>query len=457
MDIWRMSATALLEGYADGSLSPVDAMEAVLDRVNAVNPALNAIFVLRAEEAMTAARASEARWHANSPTGALDGVPVTVKDSIALAGWPYWRGTRGRVGTVSQDDAPPAARLKEAGAIVFGKTTMPDYGLLPAGVSSAHGTTRNPWNLSMNTGGSSSGAAAAIASGMGPASIGTDLAGSVRLPAAHCGIFAIKPSSGVVPHTPASLTRVAGPMTRTVADAALMLSVLSRPDPHTATPGGSLPAAIRAADPRGMRIGLLMGRGFGGEVEAGVAELILRAAELLREAGALIIEASDPVKPDLRGHLETVFAVKAAMERDELAQSARPKTLDYISAVCDAGDVISAKSYIEAIEGIEHAKAFYRDNLSSFDLVISPVMPVAGFPAEYLGAQQDMPLHHLSFTAITNQLGWPAASIFCGFATGGIPVGMHITGSNGKDANILALAAWYERARGFDAGFPTIQ
>lgn len=451
-----MSATALLDGFAEGSFSPVDAMKAVLDRVDAVNPALNAIFVLRADEAMAAARASEARWRAKAPSGALDGIPVTVKDSIALAGWPYWRGTRGRMGTLSKDDSPPAARLKEAGAIIFGKTTMPDYGLLPSGVSSAHGTTRNPWNLSMNTGGSSSGAAAAVASGMGPASIGSDLAGSVRLPAAHCGIFGMKPSSGTVPHSPPSSTRVAGPLTRTVADAVLMLSVLSKPDADTGASGGSLPGIIPAADVRGMRIGLLMGRGFGEEVEVGVADLILSAANLLRGAGAVVVETSDPVKTELRGHFETVFAVKAAMERDELPQPARSETLEYISSVCDGGDAVSAKRYVEAVEGIERAKALYRETLAGFDLVISPVMPVAGFPAEALGARQDSPLHHLSYTAITNQLGWPAASIFCGFAPDGLPVGMQITGSNGKDVDILALAAWYERARAFAAGFPVL-
>ncbi|MDI6029236.1 amidase [Corticibacterium sp. UT-5YL-CI-8] len=453
-DIWQMSAMGLLDGFADGSLSPVDAMKAVLDRVDAVNPIVNAIFELRAEEAMAAARASEVRWLAKAPSGALDGLPVTVKDSIALAGWPYWRGTRGRIGTTSKDDAPPAARLKEAGAIIFGKTTMPDYGLLPSGLSSAHGTTRNPWNFSMNTGGSSSGAAAAVASGMGPASIGSDLAGSVRLPAAHCGIFGMKPSGGVVPHSPPSSTRVAGPLTRTVADAVLMLSVLSKPDKETGASGGSLPGVIPAADVQGMRIGLLIGKGFGDEVEAGVANPILRAADLLRDAGAVVIEASDPVKTDLRGHLETVFAVKAAMERDELPRSARSETLEYISSVCDAGDAVSAKRYVEAMEGIERAKAVYRDSLSGFDLVISPVMPVTGFPAEALGARQDSPLHHLSYTALTNQLGWPAASIFCGFAPDGLPVGLQITGKNGKDVDVLALAAWYERARGFEAGFP---
>lgn len=454
--IWQMSATALLAGYASGRLSPVDAMEAVLARIDAVNPALNAFFVVRADEAIQAARDSEARWHAKAPIGALDGVPVSIKDSIAMVGWPYWRGTKGRVGTVSGQDSPPAARLREAGAIFFGKTTMPDYGLLGSGVSSAHGTTRNPWNLAMNTGGSSSGAGAAVASGMGPAAIGSDLAGSVRLPASHCGIFALKPSQGAVPHTPPSSTRVAGPMTRTVADAALLMSVLSKPDEASHGSGASLPASIAPADVRGLRIGLLMGQGFGDEVEAGVAELVHRAADLFRQAGAAVGEMRDPIRPELLDDFRSVFTVKAAMERDELPPPVRALTLDCISAVCDEGDGVSAKRFLRAMEGIEKAKAVYRDASVPFDFILSPVMPVAGFAAEAVGPQADMPLRHLSFTAITNQLGWPAASICCGFTAEGLPVGLQIAGSMGTDADILALAAWYEQARGFDPGFPVI-
>lgn len=454
--LWQMSATALLAGYASGRLSPVDAMEAVLARIDAVNPALNAFFVVSADEAIQAARDSEARWRVGAPMGVLDGVPVSIKDSIAMAGWPYWRGTKGRVGTTSSLDSPPVARLKEAGAILFGKTTMPDYGLLASGVSSAHGTTRNPWNISMNTGGSSSGAGAAVASGMGPASIGSDLAGSVRLPASHCGIFALKPSQGAVPHTPHSSARVAGPMSRTVADAALLLSVLSRPDAETAASGGALPASVATAEVRGLRIGLLIGKGFGDEVDPAVSELVSRAAGLFGLAGALVHEMRDPIRPELLDDIRSVFTVKAAMEREELPPDARSLTLDTITRFCDEGDGVSAKRYLQAVEGIERAKAGFREASSGFDFILSPVMPVVGFPAEAVGPEEDMPMRHLSFTAITNQLGWPAASICCGFTADGLPVGLQIAGVMGRDADILALAAWYEQARGFDPGFPVI-
>ena len=261
--MWALSATNLIAAFADGSLSPVDVMQSTLDRVTAVNPAINALFEIRAEQALAAAQLSEERWRKNAPVGPLDGVPVTIKDSVAAEGWPYWRGIRARVGTpFSTADSPPAARLKEAGAIIFAKTTMPDFGLLASGISSAHGITRNPWNLRKNTGGSSSGGAAAVAAGLGPLTVGSDLAGSVRLPAAQCGLFTLKPGKGVVPHLPPSSTRVAGPISRTVADAALMLSVLSLPDARALEPGASISPDISPLDVKGLKIGLLMDMGF---------------------------------------------------------------------------------------------------------------------------------------------------------------------------------------------------
>lgn len=456
MNIWEMTSTALMDAFASGTLSPVEAMEATLARVSQVNPALNAFFVVRADEALAAARESEKRWRAGTPVGALDGLPVSVKDSIAVAGWPYWRGTLARKGTVSSEDAPPAARLKEAGAIIFAKTTMPDFGLLPAGVSSAHGITRNPWNPATNTGGSSAGAAAAVASGMGSVSIGSDLAGSVRLPASHCGLFTLKPSTGAVPHMPVSTTRVAGPLTRTVADAALALSVIARPDPRTSEPGMAVPAAIAPKDVRGLRIGLLSDMGCGLAVEPAVAALIDRAAALFQANGAEIVPMPAPLDFDLLGDLNRYFAVRAAIERDELPAAKRRQALDYISRYCDMGDAVTAKDYLAIVERLERAKRLYREALSPFDFVISPTMPVAGFAAEALGAQPDAPIAHIGFTALANQVGWPAASICCGFSPDGLPVGLQITGTIDRDVDVLALSAWYEQARGFEPGFPDI-
>src|ERR1700680_4363011 len=178
------------------------------------------------------ATSSARRGRAGDPLSPLDGVPITIKDNIATRGVPTPIGTAAGDMTPAAADAPPSARVREAGCVLVGKTAMPDYGMLASGVSSLHGITRNPWNLARNTAGSSSGAGAAIVAGYGPLALGTDIGGSVRLPAAYNGIFALKPSLGRVPIYPPYLGRVTGPMTRNVRDAALLLRELAKPDPR---------------------------------------------------------------------------------------------------------------------------------------------------------------------------------------------------------------------------------
>lgn len=452
MDLWKFSARELLDGYARGSISPVEAMRSTLERAATVNPKINAFFEIRAEQALQAAHASEARWRRGAPLGALDGVPLSIKDSVAAEGWPCWRGTKARVGTVSTYDSPPAARLKEAGAIIFAKTTMPDFGLLPSGISSAHGVTRNPWNLEMNTGGSSSGAAASVAAGAGSMSIGTDLGGSVRLPAAHCGLFAHKPTSGLVPHIPVSTARVAGPLARTVADAALMLSVISQPDRRTQEPAGPTAPEVEPLHPAGLRIGLLLDMGCGPQVEPETAHLVEAAARLLEAQGASLHVVARPLDFEISPLFEQIFAVKAALERDELPASRNRETLDFINRRCDLGDGLDAKAYVRAAEEMDKAKAAFAAALSPFDFVLSPVLPVAGFPADAPGADPQQPERHIGFTALVNQIGWPAASICCGFTGSGLPVGLQIIAQKNRDVEILALSATYEKLRGFTPG-----
>ncbi|MEO8155812.1 MAG: amidase family protein, partial [Rhizobacter sp.] len=216
-----LSAIELLSAYTGKALSPVEVVRAVLQHIEQCEPKMHATYALDPLGALAQAEASQARWLRGEPQGALDGVPVTIKENIATRGVPTPLGTAATQLVPAERDAPPAARLREAGAVILGKTTMPDYGMLSSGLSSFHPLTRNPWDLSKNPGGSSAGAAAASAAGYGPLHIGTDIGGSVRLPASWCGIFALKPSLGRVPICPPYAGRVAGPMTRSVQDAAL--------------------------------------------------------------------------------------------------------------------------------------------------------------------------------------------------------------------------------------------
>src|SRR5260221_4109149 len=261
-----LSAVQVAAQYASGALSPVDVANGCLKRIEAWEPRLNAMYRVDREGALAAAKSAEARWRANQPLSALDGVPVTIKENIYTKGDPAPIGTGANADAAPQPaDAPPAARLREAGCVILGKTTMPDFGMLSAGVSSIHGITRNPWNTSRNTSGSSSCAGAAAAAGYAPLHLGTDIGGSVRLPATHCGIFALKPSLGRVPVYPPYLGRVVGPMTRSVADAALLMNVIARPDPRDFM---SLPAdlqdfAVTSPSEKELRIGFLPDHGVG--------------------------------------------------------------------------------------------------------------------------------------------------------------------------------------------------
>jgi aspartyl-tRNA(Asn)/glutamyl-tRNA(Gln) amidotransferase subunit A len=224
-----LSAVDLIAGYRAKQFSPSEVMEEVLAHVAVWEPHIKALYLYDPEGARAAARASTDRWQKGEHVGTLDGVPVTIKDNIATKDQPVPLGAASVKLVPSPKDAPPAARLREAGAIIFSKTTMPDYGMLVSGVSSLHGITRNPWDLARNPAGSSSGAGAGMAAGYAPLAIGTDIAGSVRLPAAYNGVFGLKPSLGRIPIYPPFLGRIVGPITRTVMDAALLMTVLRGP------------------------------------------------------------------------------------------------------------------------------------------------------------------------------------------------------------------------------------
>src|SRR5512143_3115752 len=229
-ELHDMTATDLLAAYKTKKLSPVEAVDAVITHIEKWEPRLKALYAPDFEGSRKVAKGSERRWQAGKPQGALDGVPITIKENIATKGVPVPLGTAATELVPAAADAPPAARVREAGAVILAKTTMPDYGMLSSGRSSFHPLTRNPWNLAWNPGGSSAGGGAAAAAGYGPLHIGTDIGGSVRLPASWNGIFTLKPSNGRVPVDPPFLGRIVGPMTRTVADSALLLAEIARPD-----------------------------------------------------------------------------------------------------------------------------------------------------------------------------------------------------------------------------------
>lgn len=255
---------------------------------------------------------------------------------------------------------------------------------------------------------------------------------------------------------PPSATRVAGSITRTVTDAALLLSVLSRPDPRFPEPGGSTAPDLAPLAIEGLNIGVLMDMGFGPPTEPDVALLVERAVLLFQAHGARLMRIPPPVKFDVFPDLDRSFSAKAAIERDGLPPERRAETLPFMIRYCDAGDALSAKDYLLATDAIDRARSAFASALSPFDFVLSPVLPRAGFPAEALGSDPDYPSRHISFTCLVNQAGWPADSICCGFTPEGLPVGLQIIGGPGTDAAILRLSRAYEQRRGFDPGFPSL-
>src|SRR6478735_2760487 len=285
-----LSAVDLIAGYRAKQFSPSEVLEDVLAHIAVWEPHIKALYLFDPEGARATAKASTDRWNKGEPVGTLDGVPVTIKDNIATKDQPVPLGAASVTLVPSPKDAPPAARLREAGAIIFSKTTMPDYGMLSSGLSSFHPLTRNPWDLSKNPGGSSSGAGAAGAAGYGPLHLGTDIGGSVRLPACWCGLVALKPSLGRVPVDPPYIGRVAGPMTRTVADSALLMAELSRPDArdHMSLPAADIDWSAGPLEPKGLRIALYLDAGSGLPVDPEVKAAVEAAARRFADAGAKV-------------------------------------------------------------------------------------------------------------------------------------------------------------------------
>ena len=417
--IHDMTAAELLAAYKSKKLSPVDAVDGVIARINAWEPKLKALYAPDFGAARKAARESEARWRKGSPQGALDGVPVTIKENIATRGVPVPLGTAATELVPAASDAPASARVREAGAILLAKTTMPDYGMLSSGRSSFHPLTRNPWNLAWNPGGSSAGAGAAAAAGYGPLHLGTDIGGSVRLPACWNGIFTLKPSLGRVPVDPPYFGRAIGPMTRTVADACLLMAELSRPDArdHMSLPPADIDWSAGPLEPKGLKIGLHLDAGSGLPVEAETKAAVEAAARLFALAGAEIAPVAPFLSPEMLRLQDLFWRVRSWVDFSALSHARQAMVLPFIADWCRGGADVSGPMVIKGVANYMAIRAATVAATQPFDFVISPVSPVPTYPAEWETPTNDVnrPLEHISFTMPYNMSEQPAASINCGY------------------------------------------
>ena len=458
-DLCWLPATEMAAAIRARKLSPVELVDALIGRIHQLNPAVNAYCTLAEEAARQAARAAEAAVLRGDNMGLLHGVPVSIKDLLFTSAVRTMRGSRIYEQFVPDHDAPSVAKLKASGAILLGKTTTPEFGWKGATDSPLTGVSRNPWNRARSCGGSSGGAAAAVAAGMGPLAVGTDGAGSIRIPASFCGIVGLKPSRGrvaVYPPSAVGFLSHAGPMTRTVRDAALMLSVMAGPDARDPlsieTPPEDYLAACEGAveGMKGLRVAWSADLGYA-PVDPEVRRLTEAAAHRFEELGCEV-EAVDPGWDNPHEwHAVLWCAVNGGRHAQRLAERPEwiePSLREFIEraqrhSAIDLGQALLARTAF-----YEQARVF----MARYDLLLTPTMPCAAWsvergPERIEGRPSPTMFDRLPFTYPFNLTGWPAATVPCGFTSEGLPVGLQIVAGRHQDALCLRASAAFEAAQ----------
>lgn len=456
-DLVLATAGELLELYGARRASPVEVLDACLAQIGKLGTQHNAFVVVDADGARADARSSEARWQRGEPAGDLDGVPVTIKDLILVRGWPTLRGSRAIDPRGPwNDDAPVTARLREARAIIVGKTTTPEMGWKAVTDSPLIGVARNPWDPSCTPGGSSGGAGIAAATGMGALHVGTDGGGSIRVPASFCGVFGLKPSFGRVPAWPLSPTGTVshlGPMTRSVVDAATMMNVITRPD---ARDWHSLPY-----DPVDYRDGL--DSGIAGmriawsprlgqfDVDSEVAAITATAVDAFADEGARVETVDPPI-----GQVHWIFKAHwwiGCHNAVRAMSTAQHRLLDpYLARVVEEAKALVLDHYLDAIAARGRLGTAMREFHTRYDLLVTPSVAVPPFTAgrlapETMGDVGNDWTRWASFSYPFNLTQQPAASVPCGFTKAGLPIGLQIVGRMHDDRRVLSAARAFERAR----------
>jgi aspartyl-tRNA(Asn)/glutamyl-tRNA(Gln) amidotransferase subunit A len=450
-----LSASALVERYRARQLSPVEVTRALLDRIEQVNPPLNAFVTVTPELALAQAEAAERAYAGDGEPGPLAGVPVSIKDLTPTRGIRTARGSLIAPDWIPEEDPPIVERLYAAGAVLLGKTNTPELGWKGDAGNRVFGPTFNPWRRERTAGGSSGGAAAAVASGLGPLAQGSDGAGSIRIPAAFCGIFGFKQSFGLVPQYPASavgdLSHL-GPLTRTVRDAALMLNAIAGADPRDRLSWSSGIDYLEGLDAgvRGLRVAWSPTLGYA-RVAPEVRAQTERAVQAFTELGCAVEEV-DPGLPDPAGILDAIWsgamAGYFAGRLGEVGDLIDPGLL----GVVERASTLSAADLGQALQQRNAYADGMRRFMADYDLLLTPTLPQTAFTAgldEPDGWERSTlaPLDWTPFTYPFNLTGQPAATAPCGFDAAGLPIGLQIVGRWREDQTVLRAAAAFERAR----------
>ena len=456
-DLTQMTAHALGKLYARGKASPVETMRAVLARADKVNPIINALCVIDAEPALAAAKASERRWQKGKPHSPIDGVPVSIKELVRVKGWPASMGSKLTDKAPVDADAPAVARLREAGAIVFAQSTSSEFGHKGVTDTPLHGVTRNPWNTAMTPGGSSGGAGAAVAAGLGPLAIGTDGGGSVRIPSSFNGLVGIKTTYGRVPNWPPTLNgdfSNTGPMCRTAQDCALMLNAITRSDVRDPT---QLPADdtdyLKALKhkPKKPKVAFLL-RMSEHPIDIEVASMATKAAKQVEKLGCAVEEIDAP--PFSHAEAGKSFITQWLVNSARLLEiypEARHGEFDpnLLAGAKAARERYTAADVVNALSIRREMGVAWNLFFEQYDFLLTPTVAVQPFPVlknapDGLDGKPNMTW--TPYTATFNLTRQPAATVPCGLSSQGLPVGLQIVAGHFKDAQVLALAGAYADA-----------
>ncbi len=442
---WQLSAAELGDRFAGGLLTPSEVLESVIERSAAVNPLLNLFASLDLEGARIAAAESDARWRSGNQIGPLDGVPVTIKDCINVAGMATAWGTSLFKDRIAERDETPVARLRAAGCVILGKTNIPELAIGEGNTDTpTFGVTRNPWNPERTPGSSSGGAAAAVAAGVAPIALGTDGGGSIRRPASYCGVLGLKTSTGFVGHLhglPSAVTGLGttGPLTRTVDDMALALRAIQGPVSGDRLSEAVAPRREEPASAGRLRIGYFSR--FGAiTAEPAVMEVCAKAVEHMSALGHSITEIEAPFDFPLlvRSIRALTDAGLAWILRDV---DWRGHIAERFNSRIDSGAQLGAVDYVEAQRAVELIYEQIATAFDTFDLLMTPTASTLPWAADRGG-----PPHFSPFTGFVNAAGLPGLSIPCGFSSDGLPVGFQVVGPLGMDWLLVAVARAYERA-----------
>ncbi len=456
-------AVAMTRAFRRGDLSPVEVAEEHLSGIEQLDPQLNAFVLVDHAGARAAARASAERWASGTPRSDLDGVPTTIKDIIAMAGFPMREGSSVTSPEPCDHDHPVVARVKEAGMVVLGKTTTSEFGWKGITDTPAHGITRNPWHLDHSPGGSSGGAGASLAAGIGVIAHGNDGGGSIRIPASYCGLVGLKPTFGRVPQHPVDSPYISlvsnGPLARTVTDAAMFLNEITKPDHrdwHAVPYDGRDWRIGLTAGVRGMRIGFTTTLG-GAEVDPEVRDACRAAVDALEGMGAHVEDAGavvEPLRPRFEAYWKAGFAARLRTIPEERRDELDPGFRDLAEQGLDVGIANYYASHGARAELVREFKSWF----GGYDLLVTPTMPTVAPAVDtvYHSPGFDRWDHAVPFTVPFNLTGQPAGSMPVGVHSTGLPIGLQLVGDHWEEATVLAAMAAVETATGWTWPHPAL-